>query len=48
MQADSASYLRLFLQEPRSLAHGVHQRKRRLRCLAASVEFDHRLTGGPA
>lgn len=41
-----ASDLRLFLWEPRSLAHRAHQSKSRLRRLATSVELDHGLAGG--
>ena len=37
---DSTSDLRLFLREPRSLAHRAHQGKSRLRSLAASVILD--------
>lgn len=43
---DNASDLRLFLREPRSLAHRAHQSKSRLRSLAASVELDHGPAGG--
>ena len=43
---DNASDLRLFLREPRSLTHRVHQSESRLRGLAASVELDHMFTNG--
>ena len=46
VQMDNASDLRLFLREPRSLAHHAHQSKSRLRGLAASVELNHGLAGG--